>query len=91
MYILELEYMRERILGPDAGPDKPMDSDALHAAIERMGHEVERSSQGRVVGASCQICGPVIGTQLGRSTTQQAKCDPEKHREFYDALEKKSR
>jgi hypothetical protein len=81
--------VRERILGPDAEPDKLMDSDVLHTVLDRMGLEVERS-RGRVVGASCQICGPVIGMQVSRSTSRQAKCDPEKHREFYDALEKKS-
>ena len=87
MYTLELEYVRERILGPDAAPEKLMDSDVLHTVLDRMGLEVERG-QGRVVGASCRICGPVIGTQVSRSTARRAECDPEKHREFYDALEK---
>lgn len=85
MYTLDVEYAREVLLGEDAPKDQKMISDDLHALLNKMGLEVER--RGGVVGASCRICGPVIGKAAGQSSKTQAHCDPEKHDAYYTALE----
>ena len=82
MYELHLDYVRSLVSESSSGL---MGSAALEQRLARMGLEVRRKRQdGRVTGASCAICGIVIGPEAGAESQYVARCDPEKHAAYYE-------